>query len=243
MKNAFNRLALALGILAAGAVSEAEANFTYALDDGTAEQVRGLGPSPGGSFFSVNEFSSNPAGSLITSISVAFGSPRQPGNAIVGTPVLFLLFRDANGLATPDNPILLASASTTIQTPDTNTFVTASINPTSVSGNFFAGVLISGLPQGGVFPMGFDTSTFQDRSYTALFSGSVGLGQLSSLGFDHNNPNSFVVNSNQFGQAADGNFLIRADGVAVPEPSSLALCSIAILGSMVIALVRRESTR
>ena len=138
--------------------------FTYALDDGTAEQVRGFGPAPGASFFSANEFTANPAGDLITSISVAFGSPTQQYGAIGGTPVTFILFRDANGLATPTNPILLASVSTTIRSPDSNTFVTASINPTLVAGNFFVGVFASNLPQGGTFPLGFDTSSPQDRS-------------------------------------------------------------------------------
>ena len=236
----FKRFGMTVALLLLASALQAEAAFTYSLDDGTAEQVRGLGPSPGASFFSANEFTANSAGNVITSISVAFGSPAQPGNAIVGTPVTYFLFQDVKGLATPNNPVLLASTSTTIQNPDKNSFVTASISPTLVSGNFFVGVLISGLPAGGTFPLGFDTTTPQDRSYSAFFSGSIGLGQLSSIGFDPNNPNSFVVDSDKFGQALDGNFLIRANGLAVPEPSSLVLCGIAGIVGMAVACVHRK---
>jgi hypothetical protein len=237
MKIRMLRLAFAMAIVLTGA--ETGAGYTtYSVDDGTAEENRGCGPTPGYSVFWANEFTAIPGNNLITSISVAFGSPVIRGGAIAGTPVEFYLFRDASGLATPNNPILLASVSTTVQSPDSNTFITASIAPTLVSGNFFVGALVSGFPANGTFPMGFDTTSPQNHSFSAAFTSVVGLGLLPSLGYDPSNV--FPVNENKFGPAHDGNFLIRATGVSVPEPSSLALYGIGGFVVLAVAQVRRK---
>jgi hypothetical protein len=236
MKVSIRGLVLAIAALLVGA--EAKAGYTYSVDDGSSEEVRGFGPMPGFSVFWANEFTAVPGNNLITSISIAFGSPIQTGSTVVGTPVVLYLFRDANGLAIPDNPILLASATTTVQAPDSNTFITASIAPTLVSGNFFVGALVSGFPENGTFPMGFDTTSPQNHSYSAAFTSVVGLGLLPSLGYDPNNV--FPRDENKFGPAHDGNFLLRANGAAVPEPSSFAMCGIAAVVGLAVTRVRRR---
>lgn len=221
---------LVLGLGEAG-MGTALGSSLYSLDDGTAEGLRGFGPGAGNSVFYANEFTASPNANVIDSISIAYGSPLQPGRATVGTPVVLFLFKDANGLATPETPVLMTSVTTTVMSPDTNTFITVPIPPTAVTGNFFVGAPFSNLPASGPFPMGFDTSTPQNRSYSSAFTNTytTGLGLLSSLRY--NPDNTFPVNLYEFGPAHDGNFLIRADGVpaAAPEPSSLAICGVALL--------------
>jgi hypothetical protein len=234
----------ALAFLLAGA-GTARADILYSVDDGTAERPTGLSlPGPGGSVVFVNRFTAVPGGEVLTSISVAYGSPPVPGFALPGTPVEVILFRDQNGGATPDHPVLLASAPTSVTNHDTNTFIQVPITSTAVTGNFFVGVLVSNLPAQGLFPIGFDTDNPQRASFGAWFSSPINLSLVDTLGFDPSvtADQNLRLNSGDFVAVIDGNYLIRATGVpaaaepGLPEPSTLALLA---LGGVALAGWRR----
>jgi hypothetical protein len=231
---------VALALLLGGA-GAARADIIYSVDDGTSEFTTGLGPTPGGSVVFANRFTAVPGGNVITSISVAYGLPGVgPGAVLPGTPLDVILFRDQNGAATPNNPVLLASAPTSVQNPNTNTFIEVPITPTAVTGNFFAGVLVSNLPPGGVFPIAFDRDNPQDASFGAWFTSPIPLSQVNTMGFDPTvtADQDLRLNSNDFVAVIDGNYLIRATGVpaaaesGLPEPSTLALLA---LGGVALA--------
>jgi hypothetical protein len=229
----------ALAVLAAAAGRADAAIVPHILDDGTAEFTTGFSP-PGGSVVFVNRFDTVPGGELIQSISVAYGLPGAgPGAVLPGTPLQVILFRDALGRTTPTQPVLLASAPTQVTNPNTNTFIEAPIAPTFVAGSFFVGVLVSNLPPGGVFPIGFDrTDPDQGQSFAAFYSVPIGLGQVNTIGFNPNLTTSqgLAVNSNTFLRVVDGDYMIRATGLAVPEPTALGLAGI----GAALALIRRR---
>lgn len=152
-----------------------------------------------------------------------------------GTPLEVILFRDQNGEATPDHPVLLAAAATSVTNPNTNTFIDVPIPPTAVTGNFFAGVLVSNLPPLGPFPIAFDRDNPQRDSFGAWFTFPIDLSRIDTMGFDPSvtADQDLRVNSNNFVGVIDGNYLIRAIGApgpAVPEPSSLALLALGGIG-------------
>jgi len=152
-----------------------------------------------------------------------------------GTPLDVILFRDQNGGATPNQPVLLASAPTTVINPNTNTFIQVPITPTAVTGNFFAGVVVSNLPALGPFPIAFDRDNPQDASFGAWFPFPIDLSRVNPMGFDPSvtADQNLRVNSNDFVAVIDGNYLIRATGVpgpaGVPEPSTLALLGLGVV--------------
>jgi hypothetical protein len=233
----------ALALLLGGA-GAARADVLYAVDDGTSEFTTGFSVT-GGSVVFVNRFTAVPGGEIITSISVAYGLPGVgPGAVLPGTPLDVILFRDQNGGATPDHPVLLASAPTAVTNPNTNTFIDVAIPPTAVTGNFFAGVLVSNLPAQGPFPIAFDRDNPQDASYGAWFTHPIGLNEIPLLTFDPNSNagQNLEADSGNFVRVLDGNYMIRATGVpspagpGVPEPSTLALLG---LGGIALAGWRR----
>jgi hypothetical protein len=217
--------AMALALLLGGA-GAARADILYSVDDGTAEFTTGFSVI-GGSVVFANRFTAVPGGEVITSISVAYGLPGVgPGAVLAGTPLDVILFQDQNGAATPNHPVLLASAPTTVQNPNTNTFIQVPITPTLVTGNFYAGVLVSNLPAMGPFPIAFDRDNPQDASFGAWFTFPIDLSRVNTLSFDPNSNagQNLEADSGNFVRVLDGNYLIRATGVSgVPEPSTLAL--------------------
>jgi hypothetical protein len=235
---------VALALLAGGA-GKARADILHSVDDGTSEFTTGFSVTHGSVVF-VNRFTAAPGGESIKTISVAYGLPGVgPGNVLAGTPLDVILFQDQTGGATPNHPVLLASAATSVTNPNTNTFIDVPITPTAVTGNFFVGVLVSNLPQGGPFPIAFDRDNPQRASYGAWFTFPIGLGQLSSMSFDprFTADQNLDVNSNNFVGVIDGNYMIRATGVslaAVPEPASLTLLATGALGLLGYGWRRRR---
>ena len=168
--------------------------FTYVIDDGTAEDSIGL--TAGGTFVSCNEFSVSGGNNVITSISIAWGTPLFPDPTLNGLPYTAVLWSDPNGDGSPTDAVVLAMAPGVISSAGTDTFITTAIPPTMVTtANFFVGFLIT--HNAGQFPAAFDeTAPIPNRSWIDLTSN---INDLSG---------SAPIES--FGLV--GNWLIRADG-------------------------------
>src|SRR5688500_1919205 len=214
----------------------ARAAVVYSVDDGTAELGVGLSP-PGGSVFFANRFTAVPGGERIEAISVAYGLPGAPHIARAGTPVQLLLFRDAQGRSTPGDPELLASAPSQVTNPGTNTFHRVAINPTVVAGDFFVGVMVSNIPAEGPFPISFDTTSPRNRSVAAFYFTPQTVARLDTMTYDPSRTSSSEGNmdTGAFVRVTDGNFMVRAEGAAVPEPSA---AGAAVLAAGALALRR-----
>jgi hypothetical protein len=235
---------VALALLAVSA-GQARADILHSVDDGTAEFTTGFSVT-GGSVVFVNRFTAAPGGESINSISVAYGLPGVgPGAVLAGTPLDVILFQDQTGGTTPNHPVLLASAATSVTNPNTNTFIDVPITPTAVTGNFVVGVLVSNLPALGPFLIAFDRDSPQRASYGAWFSSPVGLSEVPLLTFDprFTADQTLEANSGNFLAVIDGNYMIRATGVslaAVPEPTSLTLLATGALGLLGYGWRRRQ---
>ncbi len=134
-----------------------------------------------------------------------------------------MLWSDPNGDGLPGDAVVLATAPGVISGFATNTFVNVSITPTLIlTPNFFVGFLIT--HPAGAFPASLDTTapTFANRSFIA--GGAAGSGNINNLG-----ANGLPVSTiESLGFA--GNWLIRATGVPIPEPSTYALAGLGLLG-------------
>ena len=169
--------------------------FTYMIDDGTAEDSIGL--TSGGTFAAVNSFPVSGGNNVITSISIAWGTPAFPDPTLNGLPYTVGLWSDPNGDGSPTDAVLLAQAPGIIAAAGTDTFITTPIPPTMVTTtNFFVGFLIT--HTAGQFPAAFDETapTLPNRSWVAITS------SISDLSGAQTIESAGLV----------GNWLIRADG-------------------------------
>jgi hypothetical protein len=176
--------------------------FTYVIDDGTAEDSIGL--TNGGSFVACNEFPVSGGNNVITSISIAWGTPVNPDPTLNGLAYTAVLWSDPNGDGSPTDAVVLASAPGVISQEGTNTFITTTIPPTMVTTpNFFVGFLIT--HNAGQFPAAYDeTAPLPGRSWVA---------QTSNI-----NDLSGAVLVETVG-LPPGNWLIRAEGQTGGTPS------------------------
>src|SRR6476659_8978603 len=189
--------------------------FTYMIDDGTAEDSIGL--TAGGTFVSCNEFAVSGGNNVITSISIAWGTPLFPDPSLNGLPYTAVLWSDPNGDGSPTDAVVLAQAPGVISQQGTDTFITTTIPPTMVTTtNFFVGFLITHVA--GQFPAAFDETapTLPNRSFIALTSNINDLSGAAPI--------------ESFGLV--GNWLIRADGntggptpTGTPSPTPTATCA------------------
>jgi hypothetical protein len=164
------------------------------IDDGTAEDSIGL--TAGGTFVSCNSFPVTGGNNVITSISIAWGTPLFPDPTLNGLPYTAVLWSDPNGDGSPTDAVVLAQANGVISQQGTDTFITTAIPPTMVTtANFFVGFLIT--HTAGQFPAAFDESApIPNRSWIALTSSINDLSGAAPI--------------ESFGLV--GNWLIRADG-------------------------------
>lgn len=211
-------LSIVVGLLSVSVV----ANAAYVVDDGTAEKAIGFTgpPDTTGDILWLNRFPVNPAESVITTVSVAYGS--QVSGVPDQTPVSILLYEDANGGSTLD-AVLRAQVDGFTSASGTNTFVQYDVPPTPVSGYFLVGVLLRAQQQGW-YPAAIDLEdpSVPDTSFGGFFANPGAI-------------NPFDLNSIPAGQyraieefGFSGNWLVRAAGV--PEPGTgllLALSSLA----------------
>src|SRR3954466_11572867 len=190
--------------------------FTYSIDDGTAEDSIGL--TAGGTFVSCNSFPVTGGNNVITSISIAWGTPAFPDPTLNGLPYTAVLWSDPNGDGSPTDAVVLAQVPGVIASAGTDTFITTPIPPTMVTtANFFVGFLVT--HTAGQFPAAFDETapTLPNRSWIDLTSN---INDLSG---------SAPIES--FGLV--GNWLIRADGntggptpTGTPSPTPTATCTV-----------------
>ena len=80
--------------------------FTYMIDDGTAEDSIGL--TAGGTFVSCNSFPVTGGNNVITSISIAWGTPAFPDPTLNGLAYTAVLWSDPNGDGSPTDAVVLA---------------------------------------------------------------------------------------------------------------------------------------
>jgi len=196
-------------------------NALYSIDDGTAEDGVGFDGTPGNDLVWMNTFPKVAGAEMITTISIAFGTPTFPGAATDGTPVTVCLWSDADG-GSPQNATLLATVGGVVSGANTNTFVTYDIPDTVVPSNtVVVGVLMRNAGGGtNPFPCALDTTPVAEaqRSF-------IGWGPTPTV----DPSNMLALGTNWLAEEAiePGNWLIRANGVAVPEPASLGLLGLA----------------
>ena len=169
--------------------------LTYMIDDGTAEDSVGL--TSGGSFVACNSFPVTGGNNVITSISIAWGTPAFPDPTLNGLPYTAVLWSDPNGDGSPTDAVVLAMAPGVIAQQGTDTFITTVIPPTMVTTpNFFVGFLIT--HTAGQFPAAFDETapTLPNRSWVAQ---TANINDLSG---------AITIES----AGLVGNWLIRAEG-------------------------------
>src|SRR5438067_3058872 len=185
--------------------------FTYVIDDGTAEDSVGL--TNGGNLLCLNSFPVSGGNNLITSISIAWGTPAFPDPSLNGLPYTAYLWSDPNGDGSPTDGVVLASAPGVVAREGTDTFLTTNLPPTMVNtANFFVGFVITHAP--GQFPAAFDETppTLPNRSWV-------------SIGGNPNNM-SDAVPIESVGLV--GNWLIRAEGQGggpTPTPTPTPTCA------------------
>src|SRR6266850_5278002 len=169
--------------------------FTYMIDDGTAEDSIGL--TSGGSFVACNSFPVSGGNNVITSISIAWGTPAFPDPTLNGLAYTAVLWSDPNGDGSPTDAVVLAMAPGVVSQQGTDTFITTVIPPTMVTTtNFFVGFLIT--HTAGQFPAAFDETApnLPNRSWVAQ---TANINDLSG---------AITIES----AGLVGNWLIRADG-------------------------------
>ncbi len=122
-------------VIFADGFDPAAATVTYQYDDGDGDTNQGPPSSFSPDMLWGNYYTTQPGGTVITRIEVAFG-PTFP--SLANGPVTFWLLDDPDADGDPRNAILLTSVQ---GTPDVfnDTFFSVTIPPTAVSGAFFVG--------------------------------------------------------------------------------------------------------
>ena len=181
---------------------------TYMIDDGTMEDSVGFG-NGAQNFESLwfNQFDVVPGQTMISTVSVAWGTPNSPDPSLDGTPVTIAVWSDPNGDGNPSDGVLLGSVAGTIQSSGTNTFVDYTFNPpidVSAYTSFFIGDMtpMNNGPEN--FPQGLDeNSALHRQSWVAAMSSGAPV-DINNLG-----NNDFLGLIDDFG--LPGNWGIRAD--------------------------------
>ena len=181
---------------------------TYMIDDGTAEDAVGFGN--GVQNFEAlwfNQFDVIPGQTLISTVSVAWGTPNFPDPAMDGTPVTIGVWSDPNGDGNPSDAALLGQVSGTIQNSGTDTFVDYTLSPAVDVGafsSFFVGDMTPMNNGPEQFFQGLDeNSTLHRQSWVA------GMSDGSAVDFENPGNNDLVGLIDDFG--LPGNWLIRAN--------------------------------
>jgi hypothetical protein len=176
--------------------------LTYVIDDGTAEDSIGL--TAGGNLLCLNSFPVTAGNNIITSISIAWGTPAFPDPSLDGLAYTAVLWSDPNGDGSPTDAVVLATAPGVVAQEGTDTFISSTITPTTVTTpNFFVGFVIT--QNAGQFPAALDETApnLPNRSWVSL------AGDINNLS------DAVTIESVGF----PGNWLIRAEGEGGGSPS------------------------
>lgn len=209
-----------LGLLAMS-ISPSLANITYQIEDGSSEFTVGI--DPGEDMIWINTFPVQAGGEIIRSINATFGRPGL-GQSHDGLVVSALLYQDSNG-GSPLDAVLLQEALGTVSGSNTDTFNEFAISPTLVEGDMAVAIL-------------FRNTTAQARFIASLDRTAPTLAGRSYIGFDVGLDPADLdsIPGGQFGTiegfGINGNFLVRAEGQPIPEPSSIALLTAAIVSAL-----------
>ncbi len=204
--------------LALLAVPAARADVLYSVDDGTAEL--GLGIDSGEDMIWMNRFPVQAGGEVITSISAAYG---RPGGQVIpnGLAVSILLYQDTNG-GSPFDATLLREIPALTANCNTNILNNYAIPATTVSGDLIAAVMLRNRTGITLFlaPLDRTVPNFSDTSFYAF-----------NVGLDQTNLDSVPVANRGTTESLGfaGNFLLRANGTAIPEPTTILLATCAAL--------------
>src|SRR5206468_916779 len=118
-------------------------NAVYMIDDGTAENAVAWGNGlQNEEALWFNQFDVVAGQTMISTVSVAWGTPLFPDPAMDGTPVTIAIWSDPNGDGDPSDGVLLGSVAGTIQNSGTDTFIDYTFSPpvdVSAFTSFFVG--------------------------------------------------------------------------------------------------------
>ena len=196
-------------------------NSVYMIDDGTAEDAVAWGNGvQNDEALWFNQFDVIAGQTMISTVSVAWGTPVFPDPAMDGTPVTIGIWSDPNGDGDPSDGVLLGSVAGTIQNSGTDTFIDYTFSPpvdVSAFTSFFVGDMTPMNNGPEHFFQGIDEdSTLHRQSWLAAMS-SGGPVDINNIG---NNDTIGLIDD--FG--IPGNWLIRADtgGGGTPTPTPTA---------------------
>ena len=193
-------------------------NSVYMLDDGSTED--GVGFGNGSQNFEslwMNQFDVISGQTLITTVSVAWGTPFFPDPSNNGTPVTIAIWSDPNGDGDPHDALLLGSVAGTIQMEGTDTFIDYTFSPpvdVSAFTSFFVGDMTPMNNGPEHFYQGLDQDNSQMRSWIAANSDG------SPVDINVVGNNTLIGTIDSFG--LPGNWLVRADtgGQVSPTPTA-----------------------
>ena len=204
------------------------ADVTYSIDDGSAE--RALGIDPGEDVIWFNTFPVQAGGEVIDSISASYGRPGLTG-ALNGFPITILLYEDTDG-GDPFNATLKTSINSIIANANSNTLNTYNLTPTEIHGTMLAAVLFRNTTAVSKFitPSDETAPSLAGRSFFGFTVDDLNQNDLSTI--------PLANRGSPEGIGFPGNWLVRAHGVPVPEPTG----ALFALSTIIPYIARRRRT-
>jgi hypothetical protein len=128
---------------------------TYQHDDGSSENALGL--TAGGDMCWLHVFDTIPAANKIGQIEFTIGTPTANNAVLLGATAKACVWKDPNNDGNPTDAMLIAGPVNHVVTSvDQTVFMTVTTPPTTISGKFFIGIVIT--HPAGNFPASMDQS-------------------------------------------------------------------------------------